>query len=82
VFSSYLEYRMMDKVHKPSDPEYYTLLSEPFRFYLLHHLCPNYVTVPNFCETVHITINWFIPNNCIVLCFIMCMVWIINYNII
>jgi hypothetical protein len=31
VFSSYLEFRTVDNVHKPSDSEYYTP-SEPFRF--------------------------------------------------
>jgi hypothetical protein len=30
---SYLEFRTMDKVHKPSDSECYTPSSEPFRFY-------------------------------------------------
>jgi hypothetical protein len=33
--SSYLELRKLDKVHKPSDSECYTLSSEPFRFYSL-----------------------------------------------
>jgi hypothetical protein len=33
VFSRYLEFRTMDKVHKPSDLECCTPLSEPFRLY-------------------------------------------------
>jgi hypothetical protein len=34
MFYSYLEFGTMDKVHKPSDSECYTPLSEPFRFYM------------------------------------------------
>jgi hypothetical protein len=33
---SYLEVRMIDKVHKPIDSECYKPSSEPFRIYLLH----------------------------------------------
>jgi hypothetical protein len=33
VFSSYLEFRTMDKVHKPCDSERYIPSSEPFRSY-------------------------------------------------
>jgi hypothetical protein len=36
VFTSYLEFRTMDKVQEPSDFECYTPPSEPFRFYLLY----------------------------------------------
>jgi hypothetical protein len=32
MLSSYVEFRTMDKVKDPSDPECYTHLSEPFRF--------------------------------------------------
>jgi hypothetical protein len=35
IFSSYLEYRTMDRVHKPSVSECYAPSSEPFRLYLL-----------------------------------------------
>jgi hypothetical protein len=34
VFSSYLEFWAMDKVHKPSDSECYTSTLEYFRIYL------------------------------------------------
>jgi hypothetical protein len=33
VFSSYLEFRTLDKVHKPGDSECCTPSSELFRFY-------------------------------------------------
>jgi hypothetical protein len=35
VFYSSLEYRTMDKFHKPNDSECYTPSWEPFKFYLL-----------------------------------------------
>jgi hypothetical protein len=31
MFSSYLEYRMIDEIQNHSDSEYYTQLAEPFR---------------------------------------------------
>jgi hypothetical protein len=34
ISSSYLEFRTMGKVQKPSDPDCYAPLSEPFRFLL------------------------------------------------
>jgi hypothetical protein len=34
MFSSYLKFRTMDKVHKPSDSECYTPSAEPFRTYI------------------------------------------------
>jgi hypothetical protein len=33
VFSSYVEIRTMVRVHEPSISEFYTLSSDPFRFY-------------------------------------------------
>jgi hypothetical protein len=38
VFSSNLEFRSMDLVHKPRDPECYTPMSVPSRFYLWRSL--------------------------------------------
>jgi hypothetical protein len=43
----------MDKVHKPSDTECYTLSSEPFRFYLLRRL------LDQADQDVHITWPYF-----------------------
>jgi hypothetical protein len=37
VFSSYLEFRTIDEVQKPSNSECYTPSSEPLRLYYLHH---------------------------------------------
>jgi hypothetical protein len=39
AFYIYLEFRMIDTVHKASDFECYTQSSEPFRFYLFRPTC-------------------------------------------
>jgi hypothetical protein len=58
-FSSYLEFRTMDKVQKPNDYEYYTPSSEPFRFYFkinlkqyvnLRQICPRGYAVKTYVE--------------------------------
>jgi hypothetical protein len=40
VFSSYSEYRTIDKVRKPSDSVCYTLSSEPLNKFLLYQVYP------------------------------------------
>jgi hypothetical protein len=55
MFTTYLEYRMMDKVHKLSDSECYTPSSEPFRFYILHlHFLTHFIgdkCIYLYCQT-------------------------------
>jgi hypothetical protein len=56
VFSSYLEFRVMGKVHKSSDSWCYTPSSEPFRLYLENM---NYWSLPQYVSTwLRVNIRW------------------------